>query len=103
MTKVILERTPPTPAAVAVVIASLSPALSHEAWQIKWPEASYRIEEVSRTLGALSEATLGIDEQIDFSNEISSFYAKLLFRQVRLDPEFEKILDENAWELYVRD
>lgn len=104
MTDVILEKTSATPAAVAVVIAGLSPALPADVPVVAWPQAKYQIEETSRTLGVLSETTVGVDqEEADFYSEVSAFYAKMLATQVRLEPEIERILDENAWELYVRD
>jgi hypothetical protein len=104
MTDVILEKTSATQAAVAVVIAGLSPALPGDVPAVAWPQAKYQVEAISRTLGELSETTIGTDQEgADFYSEVSAFYAKMLSSQIRLDPEIERILDENAWELYIRD
>jgi hypothetical protein len=35
-----------------------------------------------------------------FENEVSNFYGNLLAHQERLGAEFEKILNENMWDLY---
>jgi hypothetical protein len=36
----------------------------------------------------------------EFKTVLNDFYQQLMARQKPLDPEFEKILHENLWELY---
>lgn len=38
-----------------------------------------------------------------FDEILQKFYSDLLKRQVRLDPECQKILDDNLWDLYEKD
>lgn len=104
MTSVILEKTPATPAAVAVIIAGLSPVLYPPDFSpLDAPETKYCFDTISRTFGALSEAVVGEETDHPFSQQISSFYARMLNEQEALGADFEKVLDDNAWDLYVRD
>ena len=38
---------------------------------------------------------------MNFEEKIADFYADLLFKQEPLGEEFEKVLYENLWDLYI--
>jgi hypothetical protein len=62
------------------------------------------IEKSQESYGPLSNPFTGEFESkaISFEHEIAGFYAKLLSSSQRLDPDFEEILYENLWDLYIR-
>lgn len=64
----------------------------------------YTIAESSKTFGQLENIFTGNyeDATSDFEQSMTEFYASLLEKQEPLGKEFEDILDENRWNLYVR-
>lgn len=64
----------------------------------------YVINESPKTFGQLANPFTGECEATDreFEEVVTSFYATLLARQQPLGKEFEDVLDENRWNLYVR-
>jgi len=64
----------------------------------------YRIEETSKTFSQLANFFTGeFDTSTsNFEFSVSSFYADLLSKQEPLGEEFEKVLYDNLWNLYVR-
>jgi hypothetical protein len=42
------------------------------------------------------------EKTADFEAAVTDFYAKLLANQEPLGKEFERVLHENLWDLYVR-
>lgn len=65
---------------------------------------AYVINESSRTCGQLANPFTGEYEDTAhvFEGAVTSFYATLLAKQEPLGKEFEDVLDENRWSLYVR-
>ena len=63
-----------------------------------------RIAERPSTVGQLNIFGIGLTQprQSDFENAIAEFYSTLLASQEPLGNEFEKVLHENLWDLYVR-
>jgi hypothetical protein len=43
-----------------------------------------------------------LSQTVDFEGAVSAFYATLLAKQQPLGKEFEKVLYDNLWDLYVR-
>jgi hypothetical protein len=64
----------------------------------------YTITESSKTFGLLENIFTGDyeDATSDFERSMTAFYASLLEKQEPLGKEFEDVLDENRWNLYVR-
>lgn len=64
----------------------------------------YTIIESSKTFGQLENMFTGDyeDATSDFEQSMTAFYASLLEKQEPLGKEFEDVLDENRWDLYVR-
>ncbi len=64
----------------------------------------YTIIESSKTFGQLENIFTGDyeDATSDFERSMTAFYASLLEKQEPLGKEFEDVLDENRWNLYVR-
>jgi hypothetical protein len=59
--------------------------------------------ESSNTAGQLLTPYADEDNNIfDFEGELMSFYTKLLSEQEALGEEFEGVLHENIWDLYIR-
>jgi hypothetical protein len=47
-------------------------------------------------------ATANQSQTLDFERSITAFYTTLLAKQQPLGKEFEKVLHDNLWDLYVR-
>jgi hypothetical protein len=64
----------------------------------------YTITGSSKTFGQLENMFTGDyeDTTSDFERSMTAFYASLLEKQEPLGKEFEDVLDENRWNLYVR-
>ena len=64
----------------------------------------YTIIGSSKTFGQLENMFTGDyeDATSDFEESMTAFYASLLEKQEPLGKEFEDVLEENRWNLYVR-
>jgi hypothetical protein len=75
------------------------------------PQKSVKLKETSQTFSRFSNPFTGEYElsyerelsNLDFENAVSGFYSNLLANQEPLGQEFEKVLHDNLWNLYVRD
>lgn len=65
----------------------------------------FKLQQTTQTFGQFSNAFTGEYElyNFDFERTVRLFYSNLLAGQEPLGEEFEKVLHENLWELYVRD
>jgi hypothetical protein len=55
------------------------------------------------TIGQYGNLFVSADvSQIDFEGAVAAFYSTLLAKQEPLGSEFEQVLYDNLWELYVR-
>ncbi len=104
MTRYAIQKASPTPA-VAIVLAGIASTIPHGLPPIKQIDPSVKIGECSQTGGLLSKLTAGVSHAqiVDFDDQISSFYANMLAQQEPLGAEFERVLFDNLWDLYVRD
>jgi hypothetical protein len=66
---------------------------------------SFKLQQTPQTFGQFSNVFTGEYElyNFDFERAVSLFYSKLQASQESLGDDFEKVLHENLWELYVRD
>ena len=60
------------------------------------------IHESSKTIGLSNPLIDRHKDEIDFEQQVMSFYADLLLEQESLSEEFEGVLHENLWDLYIR-
>jgi hypothetical protein len=104
-----VERTPPTWGSAvlySLLLATATPSLPLPALAVT-PMAldlnSYRLSRSIGTYSQLQNMFTGMYDtySLDFEAALSSFYASLLAKQEPLGREFEKILYENLWDLYI--
>src|SRR5712671_1760787 len=78
------------------------PPVSHRAVV---PEVRLGTPSTLSTIGQLGSVFASVHSQpqtIDFEAAIGTFYSTLLASQELLGKEFERVLHENLWDLYVR-
>ncbi|MGL4230990.1 MAG: hypothetical protein ACRCWJ_06445 [Casimicrobium sp.] len=63
---------------------------------------SYSTETTTPTSTAVGWSLTALSHSDSLTDAVTSLYQRLLRDQTRLDPEFEQLLDENAWDLYSR-
>ncbi len=85
-----------TPLAALLIAASIAGGV-----QAGYP--SYNVHRNTGTYSQLQNMFTGAYQkhQLDFESTIASLYASLLAKQESLGEDFEKILYDNLWELYV--
>jgi hypothetical protein len=90
----------------SVMLAGLAQQVQepHSTLSLLRPQ-SVKLQETSQTFGQFSNALTGLYElsNLDFGKALSAFYSNLLARQESLGQEFEKVLYDNLWDLYVRE
>lgn len=106
-----VERTPPTWGSAVYVLSGLllvasapgatTPAVALPA--ISLGPRGYNVPANTGTYSQLQNMFTGMYDRysLDFDSTISTFYANLLAKQEPLGKEFEKVLYDNLWDLYV--